>query len=520
MPYAAFLEISAADPLNLSPLIYGLIALAALIGALVGFWRGAARQAVKFGAVLVSIIFAYALSVIIFNRVWDYLSVKSVAEIEALFSKIGISLDKLHVSYFYELSPETSSLLFAVVPALVALPILFVPLFLIANSVMHAFYRLISYLCGFRSDRNTHTTRGWGALIGIAEALVFTGVLFTPIVGFSQIASEAVAVIEEHAPDESFTHNIRDKYTAYAESVSKNKAIRIYDKLGIGALYERIATVELDGEMKNTTELVADVATLISDTIAFKGTHPRHLTSEDEERIKGMIAVFEKNPYLAEILAGTVKDAARAYEAGAFPIKVHEPYDALIKSALDIFKSSDVTNIVSDLDTLSDAYFILAESGALSAFDDGADAMLSAMAKTDENGFTAASRVTDVLRANERTAPLVTLITKLSVTVMSDGAGIDPASDNTYEKIKSKINSELVSIDKSDFATEAEYTDSVAEQLDVILIDSGIELDKKYVFGMAEFYAEHFSDTDEITDDMANDFIFSYFDAYVKYISE
>jgi len=41
------LAISAADPLNFGPLIYGFVILLAAFGALVGFWRGFMRQTVR-----------------------------------------------------------------------------------------------------------------------------------------------------------------------------------------------------------------------------------------------------------------------------------------------------------------------------------------------------------------------------------------------------------------------------------------------------------------------------------------
>lgn len=513
MGNAALLEISATDPLNFSPVIYGIIALAVLIGALIGFWRGAARQAVKVGTVLVAVVFAYALSVIIFNRMWDYLSVKSVAEIEALIAKIGIKPD---LSYFYELSPETSSHVFAVLLAVIVLPILFVPLFIIGNLILHPFYKLICYLCGFRSDRNNRATRGWGSLVGIIEAIITVGVIFTPIIGISGVARNSVAVIEEHAPEESFTHSVRDKYTAYVGSIGENGAMRIYKKLGIGALYRRIATVEIDGEMKDMTALAPDVARLVSDSAGFKGTHPRHLTEEDEARIKRMILTFKKNNYLAEILSGAVRDAALSYENGSFPTSVPEPYDTLVASAIEIFKTSDASNITTDLDTLADAYFILSESGVLSAFDGGSDEMLAAMTKTDANGVSTANRVIRVLRSNERTAPLVTLITKLSVTVMTNGTGVDPEATATYENVMEKINSNLVAVNKSDYATVEEYTHKISEELGALLSECGIEINSEITYGMAKFYADNFSDAEEITDEMASDIIFSYYDAYIN----
>jgi len=517
MGNAAFLEISAIDPLNFGPIIYGIVALAALIGAIVGFWRGAARQAVKVAAVLVSVVFAYATSVLVFNRIWDYLSVKSVEEVESLISKLGIKTDWMQLSYFYELDPSVSSLVFAVPLALVVLPVLFIPFYLVANGILHLFYRLICYLCGFKSDRNTVKTRTGGALIGVIEALVFVGIMFTPIVGLSDVALEAKETINERAPDDGLTYKLNDKYAAYAESVCENKVIRIYEKIGVGALYERIATLEIDGEMKNMTNLTPDVARLVSDSAAFKGTNPKRLTDEDGARIKSMIEIFENNPYLSKILAGTVSAAAYAYDDGTFPVSAPEPYETLILSSLSIFKTSSSENITDDLNTLSEAYLILSRSGALSAFDDGSEEMLRAMTKTDSEGARTSDKVIQTLRSNERTAPLVTFITKLSLTLMNEEAGLLPDADGIYESVKEKINSNLITVNKSDFESEEEYTEKISEELDSMLTENGIEIEKEIVDGMAEYFTDNFSDASEITDEMASDVILSYYDAYLKH---
>ena len=89
----------------------------------------------------------------------------------------------------------------------------------------------------------------------------------------------------------------------------------------------------------------------------------------------------------------------------------------------------------------------------------------------------------------------------------------------TFESVKESINTSLVTISKTDYATEKEYTEKISDELDILLTENGIELEEQIVFGMAEFYTENFSDTTEITDEMMSDIIFSYYDVYIKYTS-
>ena len=87
-------------------------------------------------------------------------------------------------------------------------------------------------------------------------------------------------------------------------------------------------------------------------------------------------------------------------------------------------------------------------------------------------------------------------------------------------KIKEKINSNLVTVNKTDYATDEEYTEKISEELGSLLSESGIEIEDEIIFGMAEYYADNFSDAAEITDEMASDVIISYYDAYLKYLSK
>ena len=86
-----------------------------------------------------------------------------------------------------------------------------------------------------------------------------------------------------------------------------------------------------------------------------------------------------------------------------------------------------------------------------------------------------------------------------------------------YESIKSGINSSVLSIDKNNYEIREDYIADLSTALDSTLKDNGIEIEKQIVDEMAVYVADNFSEVKEITDEVAIEIIFSYYDAYVKY---
>jgi len=204
-------------------------------------------------------------------------------------------------------------------------------------------------------------------------------------------------------------------------------------------------------------------------------------------------------------------------ENGSFPVTAPDPFNILICESLEIFRTTTPENLSGDLKTLSDIYFVLSDSGVLTAFNDGSDAITEAMNATDSEGKTTANKIIEIAKSNERMTPLLTALTKLSITAMQNGTGIDEKSFETFESIKSGINTSVLTIDKNGYENEEDYVADVSSALDETLKTNGIELEKEIVDGIADYVADNYSETKEITDEEACDIILNYYDAYLKY---
>lgn len=518
MGYSTMLAATADDPLILSPFVYIFVFLFALIGALKGRSRGIKRQLVRTITVAIAAIASYCAVSIGYGYLEDFLSDKTMADVETWILQSGFVPSGADTSWIASLDMATAEVILTLPIALIIMPLLFVACFQILSWIMLIFHAIICSICGFQKKKNTKTTRLWGALVGMVQGIAVAGLFLLPIVGIGNLARESVTILNEEAPNEEFTATVTEGYDAYVKDVAEDPVVKFYSALGINTLYESIATVELNGKEYATTELVYDATMITIDSVELKGADPKNLSDENVESIKAILDRIENNSVMSEVLAGSVRSLAGAYESGVFNIRIDEPYKSIIDSAFEIFKTTDSTNINTDLDTISSVYFILSDSGVLNSFGSDADGMLDVLTKRDTDGKTPINKIVTVVEENERTKSLITLITKISITVMADQAGIDETVIETFDNIKNSLNDNILSINKEDFGgVTEEYKAAVSDALDNTLKENNITLEKEIVDTMADFVAENFSDVEEISDELVTDIILSYYDAYVEF---
>jgi hypothetical protein len=377
---------------------------------------------------------------------------------------------------------------------------------------------IICALCGFKSRRSGFISRILGFALGLLQGIAVAGLLLMPLVGIGNMAKDTVAVLEDEAANEEYTETISDFYGTYASEFVENPAIKMYSSVGINGLYNVIATVDIDDETEvKLTDIAPDAATIVTKVMKLSEADMNNLTASDEKTIDEVLNGIDENPYFGEILSGLLKSVSSAYANNDIAFDLEDPYGALIDEAVKIFKTSTSANVTGDLKTVKNVIFILSRDGVISSFNEGSDALLDVLTKKDENGKTTVNKVIDTINANERTKPLVTVITKISLSVMSEQSGMSEDVVETFDNIKNSINEDVLSISKEN-KTEEEYVAEVSTAIDTMLKENEIELEKDIVDSMAEYVSENYSDVESISDEEVNDIILSYYDAYLKYL--
>jgi uncharacterized membrane protein required for colicin V production len=505
--------------INIMPTVFvGIVVLLGIIGALKGFSRGISRQVIRTLTVVVSGIISFILVKLSYTKISERLDGKTVADVERFLMSKGILSETQNLGLLREFDVDTLEVIFATPMSLIIMPVLFVICFMTVSSAMLIVHGILSALFGFKKHRNNFLTRLLGMGLGLMQGVAVAGLILMPIIGIGSSVSDSVAQINEESPESESAAMLSEKYYSYLAPTVEGPIFTLYEKYGIKVLYTKIATIDIGETPTDMTLLIPDAAKIACELKELKGADFKNLTHENEASIDRIFDTVGDNGYLTEVLAALVNDVSHAYTKGTFNIEVGDPFKSVIDSAASIFHTADRTNVNTDIDTVKNVLFILSRDGVLNAFDAGSDAMLDVLTKRDTSGETTVNRIVDTINSNERTKPLVTLITKLSVTVMSQKAGISEDALMTYDNIKAGINENILSINKEDFATEEEYVAEVSLALDNTLKENNITLEKEIVDTMAQYVTDNYGDIDEITDDEANDIILSYYDAYLDYL--
>ena len=194
------------------------------------------------------------------------------------------------------------------------------------------------------------------------------------------------------------------------------------------------------------------------------------------------------------------------------------PLNSVMDDVMDILKTCSADTLKDDMHLIKNIYFLLADEEILLHINDG-DNLLDALITKDEGEEkTPVQRLIALINENERTKPLITTLTKLSITMLANGLGdVDFDVDQKYEELKGTMN-DVLAVDQNNFATREEYIEEVTNVLDTNLRNNGIEIeDREIVTNIAEYIDENYGNTSEVTDEEFNDILLSYFDAYLEY---
>ena len=506
---------------SITPIIYGIVGVLALIGALWGLKRGIYRQTVRTVTIILSVVLSFVAIGVLQSTLFTALDGMTVAEVIDNFVENGILAADTDTALIENLDMKTAELALALPIGIIVAPLLFVIAFIIISALLLILHVIICALCGFKSHRRGFFSKLLGFVLGLLQGAAVAGLLLMPLVGIGNMAKNTVTVLEDEAPNASFTETISDFYETYAEEFVENPAIKIYSSVGINALYENIATVKVDEETSlSLAEIAPDAAYIATEVTKLSEVDINNLTITDQKTVDTILEKIDENPYFGEILSGLLNSVASAYINGDIEFKLEAPFNAIIDEAVKIFQTSTRKNLTGDLKTITDVMFILSRDGIFSSFNDGSDALLDILTKKDADGKTTVNKVIDTIKANDRTKPLVTVISKISLSVMSAETGMSEDVVEKFENIKSSINTDVLSINREDYGEDGyeEYVADVSTAIDTMLKDNEIELEKDIVDTMAEYVAENYSDISEIGDEEINDIILSYYDAYLEYL--
>lgn len=487
-----------------------------LIELFAGFRRGILRQALHFVAFAAAAVIAFVNASSIASELLYALNSIDGTTIEAMVAEMKATPEMSAYitadieNFILALDPEIYTCLVAPFSGLVCV-FYFTIIFIIFNIIAKFIYLLVRII--FRVGKGqSAATKLPGLVLGAVEGLLFAAILLLPIANIAGIVRDTYDVIAKSEDSEEIMADYEQSVAPFAE----DGVLVAIEKAGGRALYDKFCVYEIgDADCNVREELISIFKTVIIDAPALEDADWKSLSEDDKAAINSILDTVGESNYMSTIIAGVLHATFVTVDKGNLPFEIEEPFDDIVYSAISIFSGVTKDTLGEDLDTLKEIYFIFSDDGVLIGMEEGAD-LTEIFVKRDENGVTTIDKLIDVIESNQRTKVLLTDLTKLSLTLICTNLDIGDDVTEVYENVKESIG-DVLAIDKDDYATDAEYKEALADQLDEALYTNDIELEREIVENMADYIGDNYSDVDEISDEEFSYIILNYYNAYLEH---
>ena len=496
--------------------ILGFIAFMALSGLLFGLSRGFGKSTVRLITIIASAVVSFFAVTMIGGAVSDFFDGKTLEEVIRQVYPDYSSLSSDVKNLVASIDVATAELVILLLVGLIVAPIAFIAVFIVLNALFMIIYWIFSGILGFTGYRKGFFSTLLGGAVGIVQGVFIAAVILVPVAG----TVGAVNDLYTAATDERAPAAVRDGadslYDAlYLEDIMENPALSLINTYGGGFVYSKLTTVNFEGTDICMRDEISSVSRILLDTTELSGFSPKNPSEDHKEALTGLVDSLGNDPFLSELLAGILRTASNAVHNEVIGIPIGDPYKTIIKDTTYIFHNTTRVTLITDVDTLLDVYFILADAGVIDAFGDGPDSIPDLLiAKYGDTEFTVIDTVIKKLRENERTAIMVDSLTQLSLAVLCESIGLDEDAKELYDSVKGDVGNILTS--NADYSTKEEYQSAVTTNLNETFLAHDIELEEDIIADMSSFVADKYYGKEDITDEDINDAILSYYNAYAE----
>ena len=345
-----------------------------------------------------------------------------------------------------------------------------------------------------------------------------------PICGILSLADQAYGKAIEAADDETKTTLVAT-YDEYILPFTENPAITFVDSMGAKTMYNGIATIKIDKKKTNMREEILSMAdVIIIDGSTLKGADFTALTEDQKAAVTSIVDALGNSPFASKIIVSVLKSIPQVYNSDLIPLdNLGGEYQAVIDSFMVFFATSDTDKLGADLNTIKSFYFGFCDSGIMAAIKSGEDIMQ--FITDDYKGDKHILTMINTLSGNPRTQAIVDGLYNLVLNVAFSGANSpEGEGDNLLNidivEVKNGLNN-IVSVNKSDYATEEEYREVLSDTISTTINDTiGVELEEDVVDEISNYVDENFSEQlENLTDEEFNELIFEVIDIYQSFLN-
>lgn len=479
-------------------LIFGLVCLFLVaFGALVGFFRRAYKMLVRLATLILSVFLSLG-----FSKWLVKLGVDTV--IEQLLPQLLQDPD-LQASLL-ENPALTESI--SVVAQMLAAPILFIAIYLVAKLVTFIVYKIVCAIFRIRGPKLFGIGRIAGLAVGAICGLVSVLVLVTPVFGYVELVGETMELVSTNEEGES---EIPEELAMVLEITEAPVARQVYDMFG-RSMFESLTTTKWDGENVSLSGEIHAIASAVKDAGALTRTPMEEYDSDEITAVRNVVTDIDESALLSHLGSGLLSGASKSWLEGKDFIGIAAPeteenMQGILNAFFRVFSTSDHTNLGTDLTTFADFLAVLVESGTLKAIGDENADFAAQLTET-----TLVGDLYGVLDANERMYPVKIAISDAGMRIMLNqiGSSVDELRETHGELLDDMaVALKQVPVDENGNIDKATLTTDI----NTALQESGVEVDESAVQLVTDGFVDEFTaeelqtlSSDEIIDRLLNRF--------------
>ena len=475
-----------------------------------GYRRGIFRQLFHTGFVIVSAVVAFIGSNVMCGIILNYLDGKSVTDIVSkVESLIHIDIPETAVTILSVFDVQAFEQVLMLPLGVLIMPFVFMGLFFVINIIFKLFYLLS--ICIFHVDAGVSSANKLsGLVLGAIEGVIVAVMILLPFAGVSGVAGDAYDVIvesnEEYGREDSAAEKMLCDYT---QPFAKNPLLGLIDGVVSEPILDKLATFENgNAEINMRDEAYSVIRFAFADLPAFKDTDWFALTENDKEVIGGVVDFVSESDYKASLVAEILCAMDRLVDI--LGVSEEDGSVDVIVALFNVFDNIDTDELPDVLNTFKKFYFLASDGDVLGGFASGDRASLTnAFTTKDESGKTTVDKMVAVLNENTRTSTLVSTLTKMTITVLSNSMGLDENAVTKYNDIKADLSSAIASIDKS--KTKEEQVADVSASLSESFTKNGMTVETGALNNMAVYVVDNYADSGELSDAEFDSIMLNYY---------
>lgn len=501
-------------PAYLSLGIIAIFAFLVIWHSIRGYQRGVFKQIFHVVFVLVSV----AVSYFVTAYLWSIsLSILDGYTIESLLGLFGVTLPENVADAFNSFDMQVVEYIMLLPVGVIVMPFIFMTVFFVLNLVLKIFYVVIVGILHIPYPQSK-LTEVLGFIVGMAEGVLVAFMILLPFADVSSISTEAYHMMEETREERGLEETDAEKLlVSYAVPLEQNPVIKLMNSLGGEALLDGFASFEDgNGGMNLRDEYASMLKLAFLDFASLHDADWMYLADHHKLAIDDIVDSIEDSRYKTEILSEVLSSIGHLVGAGSE--QDSDPKSGIILALFSIFDGLESDELNDVLTVFKEFYYLLSDERILSSFETGDnDALVSLFTDIGADGKTTLQRMTDILNKSARTANLTTQITKLSISVLAGGKGMDIQADAKYESVKSSLETTLASIDTS--KPKEEQVSDMSETIKSSLADNGMTIEPEVADDMAKYIIENHAGKTELNEADFNDALLYYYQAKKNYDS-